>query len=306
MIGYRTTTRLGFLILSALIVGFTCPPSLAQQPRGNARDKAAIATNGEAFVEAFHKADAKALAAFWTPDGDYTDQTGKYLKGREAIEKAFQGLFAGHKGLKLRIDSQALNFLTPEVAVEDGISEVITPDGAPPSRVRYTIVHVKKDGQWLLGTVRDAPYTPPGNYEHLRGLAWLIGDWTGEGANGAQERLSVSWAENQNFIHATFSTSIKNIGVGSAHQWIGWDPLGKHIRSWIFDATGGFGEGSWAVDGTKWTVKTTSVLADGKKATATYILTPVDGDTISLQSRDRTVDGQKIPDGKEIKLKRVK
>lgn len=292
--------------LVPLLLGVAVPAALAQQLKGNPKDMAAIAKNGEAFVEAFHKADAKALAAFWTPDGDYTDQTGKLMKGREAIAKVFQGFFAEHKGLKVRIDSVSLRFLTPDVAIEDGISETVPADGAPPSRARYTIVHVKKDGQWLLGSVRDAPFAPPTNYEHLRGLAWAIGDWAGEGENGVVERHSVSWAENQNFILATFTTTIKNISVGSAHQWIGWDPIGKNIRSWIFDATGGFGEGSWSNDGKKWTIKTSTVLQDGKKATATHVLTRVDADTITLQTRDRTVDGTRVPDTKEIKMKRVK
>jgi len=300
------TRRLWSLVLPALVFILTAGPGLAQQPKGDPKDKAALAKKAEAFVEAFHKGDAKALAAFWTPDGDYTDQTGRHLKGREAIEKTFQGFFAENKGLKLRIDSDSLRFVTADVAIEEGTTAVFSPDGGPPSRARYTIVHVKKDGQWYLDSVRDAPFAPPSNYEHLRGLEWAIGDWAGEGDKGEMERISVSWAENQNFIHATFNTTIKNISVGSAHQWIGWDPIGKNIRSWSFDATGGFGEGSWTRDGKKWVVKTTSVLQDGKKAAATYVLTPVDGDTITLQSRDRTVDGNKVPDTKEVKMKRVK
>ncbi len=299
------TRLLWSLVLPTLVFILTAGPGLAQQPKGDPKDKGALAKRAEAFVEAFHKGDAKALAAFWTPDGDYTDQTGRNLKGRDAIEKAFKGLFAENKGLKLRIDSDALRFVTADVATENGTTAVISPDGGPPSRARYTIVHVKKDGQWYLDSVRDAPFAPPSNYEHLRGLEWAIGDWAGEVDKGEVERLSVSWAENQNFIHATFNTTIKNISVGSANQWIGWDPIAKNIRSWIFDATGGFGEGSWTQDGKKWVVKTTSVLQDGKKAAATYVLTPVDADTITLQSRDRTVDGNKIPDTKEVKMKRV-
>jgi uncharacterized protein (TIGR02246 family) len=279
---------------------------VAEDAKGDAKDKTAIAKNGEAFVEAFQKADAKALAAFWAPEGDYTGLAGKHMKGREAIEEAFTGYFKANKGLKARIHSISLSFLTPDVAVEDGVSEVMTPDGVPPSRAHYTIVHVKKDGRWFLGSVRESPYSPPSNYEHLRGLEWAIGDWAGEGDNGATERLTVSWAEDQNFIHATFATAVKNVRVGSAHQWIGWDPIGKNIRSWIFDVTGGFGEGSWSSDGKKWTVKTASVLADGKKATATYVLTAVDADTLTLQARDRTEDGAKVPDSKEIKMSRAK
>jgi uncharacterized protein (TIGR02246 family) len=297
---------LWLLAVAGMAFGVTAWPGLAQQPKGDPKDKAALAKKAEAFVEAFHKADAKALAAFWAPDGDYTDQTGRHLKGRDAIEKAFKGFFSKNKGLKLRIDSDSLQFVTPDVAIEDGMTTVIPSDGGPPSRARYTIVHVKKSGQWYLNSVRDAPFSPPSNYEHLRGLEWTIGDWIGNTDTGEVERLSFAWTESQNFIVSSFTTTAKNVSVGGATVWTGWDPVAKNMRSWIFDATGGFGEGSWAQDGKKWALKTTSVLQDGKKAAATYVLTRVDGDTITLQARDRSVDGKSVPDTKEVKMKRAK
>jgi uncharacterized protein (TIGR02246 family) len=281
-------------------------PGSAGKAKGDPKEMDAIQKKAEAFVEAFHKGDAEALAAFWAIDGDYTDQTGRHLKGREAIAKAFKELFAEQKGLKVRIDSLSLRFVTPNLAIEDGTSEVFPADGGPPSRARYTNVHDKKDGQWLLSSVREAPFIPPSNYQHLRGLEWAIGNWTGEAEGGGVERLSVAWSDKQNFIDATFTTSINNIPVGGATQRVGWDPEANRIRSWIFDATGGFGEGSWTQDGKKWVVKTTSVLQDGKKAAATYILTPVDADAITLQAKDRSEDGNKLLDTKEVKMKRVK
>src|SRR5439155_26628081 len=132
------------------------------------------------------------------------------------------------------------------------------------------------------------------------------GEWAGEAQEGGTERLSVDWAENQNFLVATFSTTVKDVPVGSATQWIGWDPLDKRIRSWVFDAAGGFGEGSWTRDGKRWVLKTNSVLQDGKKAAATYHVTHIDADTISLQARDRSVEGKAVPDKPEVRLKRVK
>jgi uncharacterized protein (TIGR02246 family) len=186
------------------------------QAEGDPKDKAAIQRNGEGFVEAFHKGDARALAAFWTPDGGYTDETGRHLKGREAIEKAFEQYFAENKGLKLRIDSQSLRFVTPDVAIEEGITEVISPNGGPPSRARYSIVHVKREGQWLLGSVQDAAFVPPSNREHLHGLEWAIGDWAGEAGNGEAERLTVAWAENENFVIATFARTSGDLTVAGA------------------------------------------------------------------------------------------
>jgi uncharacterized protein (TIGR02246 family) len=269
------------------------------------KDEAALLENAKGFVEVFHKGDARALAAFWTEDGDYVDQAGRSHKGRDAIEKTFQEYFAENKGLKLRIDIADLRFVTPDVAVEDGMTAVIPPDGGPPSRARYTIIHVKKDGKWLLSSVRDAPFSAPTQYDHLRGLEWAIGEWAEE-AKGEAARASFAWAQNQNFIVSTFTTSFKNIAIGGGVQWIGWDPIGKQIRSWSFESSGGYGESTWAKKGDSWVLEMTAVLPNGKKVSATTVLSHPDADTLVWQSRNRSVDGKEIPDAREIRFKRVK
>jgi len=81
--------------------------------------------------------------------------------------------------------------------------------------------------------------------------------------------------------------------------------VNKQIRSWNFEADGGFGEGVWTKDGDNWIVKTTSVVADGSKVTATNVVSPINVDTISVQSKDQTVDGKAIPDTTETKMKRA-
>src|SRR5262249_17537898 len=43
----------------------TVRPGSAGQVEGDPKDKAVLQRNGEAFVEAFHRGDARALAAFW-------------------------------------------------------------------------------------------------------------------------------------------------------------------------------------------------------------------------------------------------
>jgi uncharacterized protein (TIGR02246 family) len=279
----------------------------AGAPAGQEAAKSAIQKQAEAFVEAFHRGDARAVAACWAPDGDYTDPTGRHLKGREAIQKAFEDFFVENKGLKVRIDSLSLRFVTPDVAVEDGTTEVYPADGGPPSRARYSNLHVRKDGRWLLGSVRESALELPGNYEHLRGLEWAVGDWASDSDKGQAERVALAWSDNQNFLVGSFTTTFKNVPVVSATQWIGWDPLAKRVRSWVFDASGAFGEGSWTTaDGNKWVIRTSSVLQSGKRATATFILARVDDDTLTLQSRDRTVDGEPLPDTREVRMKRVK
>src|SRR5437762_12868495 len=71
---------------------------------------AEVTKTAEAFVEAFHKGDAKAVAALWTPDGDFINENSRVLKGRQAIEDSFAQLFAANKGLKVRIDIASVRF----------------------------------------------------------------------------------------------------------------------------------------------------------------------------------------------------
>src|SRR4051812_18761952 len=83
----------------------------------DAQQQAAIAKKAQAFVDAFQKGDANAVAAFWAPDGDYSDIGGRLLKGRKAIADDFADLFAQNKGLTLRIEIGSIRFPTPDTAI---------------------------------------------------------------------------------------------------------------------------------------------------------------------------------------------
>src|SRR5436190_178499 len=127
------TWLLGSLAVAGMLCNFLAPQAWAQEGSKNPEEEALL-KRAQAFTEAFGKGDAAAVAGFWTPDGDYTDLFGKQHKGREAIQKSFTEFFAANKGLTLRIEIDSVKFVTPEVAIEDGVSSVIPPDGGPPSR----------------------------------------------------------------------------------------------------------------------------------------------------------------------------
>ena len=304
----KTKTMTRSVLPLAMACALPCG-STVQAAEPDAR-QAAIHQTAEAFVAAFHKGDAKALAAFWTPDGDYVDDTGRVMQGREAIEKAFAEMFASNKGVKLRIDVDSLKFPTADTAIEDGTSAVIPPDGSAPSRARYTNVFVKMDGKWLLASVRETADPGPSNHEFLSGLEWMIGEWIDETPAagtpaGEVGHVSFVWAPGQNFIISTRTADYKDSSQLQATQWIAWDAAAKQIRSWSFQADGGVGQNAWTKDGNKWVIKSESVLADGAKVTSTSVVTPVDGNTFTWQSKDQKVNGHALPDTKEIKMKRI-
>jgi len=258
------------------------------------------------FIAAFNKGDAKAVAAFWTPEGDYVDQAGRTYKGRAAIEKLYQKEFAEIKGAKLTVTVLSARMVGADVALEDGITEVTPADGGPPTVARFSAVLVKKDGVWYFESVRDSVAQPPSNAEHFDDLEWLIGDWTGEAEKGESSRASYSWAENRNFIVSPFATTLNGVPVVGGTQWIGWDAVDKGIRSWSFYSGGGFGEATWTRDGDKWLIKVNARTAAGQKVSATNVLTKVDADHCTWQMTKLTVDGKAMPDAAPVKMKRIK
>jgi uncharacterized protein (TIGR02246 family) len=280
-------------------------PAQTAQPGTQAKQAPVKGERAQEFITAFNRGDAKALAGFWVPDGDYVDQVGRQIKGRAAIEKLYEQVFAARKGAKLAITVTSARQVTSDVAIEDGITEVTPADGGPGTAARFTAVLVKKDGVWYFESVRESEAQPPSNAEHLEDLEWLIGDWTGESEKGESAKAAYAWAENQNFIVSSFATTLNGIPVIGGTQWIGWDAVDKQIRSWSFYSGGGHGEAVWTKDGGKWSIKVTARTADGKKVSATNLLTKVDDDHAVWQVTRLTVDGQSIPDSQPVKLKRV-
>jgi uncharacterized protein (TIGR02246 family) len=294
---------LAVALTAAMACGFNIRAADSdEQPKVSA----AIAKTAEAFVAAFQKGDAKAVAAFWLPAGDFIDLNGRKLIGRTAIENDFTSLFAENKGMQLRIEVESVRLLNPETVVEDGITSVMSPDGASASRARYTNILVLKDGQWLLASVREAPYVAPTNYDHLRPLEWVIGDWATEGGKDEVGRIGFDWSPEGNNILSVHAVTIKDAALSEGTQRITWDPAAKQIRSWTFEADGGFSEGWWTKDGDKWIIRTNSVLRSGSRVTASNVVTRIDADTIIWKTTDQKLDGKPLPDTAEIKMKRVK
>ncbi len=270
------------------------------------QDKEAIQKTIESYMEAFNKGDAKALAAHWAENGDYINAMGQQIKGREAIQKEYEAFFARAQQPSLEITINSIYFANDDLVIEDGIREVTTAPNRPATRIRYTLIHVKKDGKWLVQSVRDAVAFEPSNYEHLKGMEWTIGTWVDEDESGAVIQSSCMWSENRNFIIRNFSTTLDGEVLISGTQWLGWDAVKKEIHSWLFDSKGSIGEGTWVQDGNKWIIQAETKLMSGKVVKETHIITQVDADTIQWESKNRTLDGVPLPDTKEVTVRRQK
>jgi uncharacterized protein (TIGR02246 family) len=279
-------------------------PGAAAPKTANDADEKAIRATADQFANAFNAADAKAVGALWAPDAEYTDESGRSIEGRAAIEKEYADAFKQHHGAVMTITIESVRFLGPELAIEKGVARVKSPGGIADTAARYTVVHAKRDGKWTMVLGRDAPYVPATNEDYLKDLEWLIGDWVPE-AKDQPLRLHFEWMAQRNFIKNTYTVTKDGQSTLTGGQIIGWDPRLGRIVSWHFDAQGGFGKDIWMKDGQKWVIEATGVLRDGSESTALNIATPVGVNSFTWQSVKRTLDGVALPDIPPAKLTRV-
>jgi uncharacterized protein (TIGR02246 family) len=272
----------------------------------NADDETtAIRQRAEAYVAAYNQHDATALADLWAEDAVYLNRdTGAPIEGRAAIGEMFKEMFASGEASQLSVTIQSVRLITPEVAIEDGAAEITPADGEPTSST-YTAIHVKKDGEWYLNSVRetDTPSPPPRELNDLNQLTWMVGEWV-DGDAESKSETSVKWTKGRNFLVSTFRMSAPGWDDLEGYHFIGWDPAEEVIRSWMFDTDGGFGAGVWTKDEDRWVVDFVQTLPDGRQASCTNIYEPVDADHYLWQSVDRIVDGEELTDTGEIKVVR--
>ncbi len=296
-------TKILFATLLVIIAGSTS--ARADQ----AADEAAIRANAAKYVEAYNRRDSRTMASMWSPDAVYTDNsTGEGVVGREAIAKQLDYAFAGAEDAKLVVNIGSVEFVSPNVAIERGTAEV-SYSKSPTEKTEYSAVHVKRDGHWLLDRVSEVevgdkpPQAPPSNYEHLKELEWMIGSWVDEDEN-ATVQTDCAWTKNRNFMTRSFAAVVRDQVARAGMQVVGWDPVAKRIRSWVFDSDGGYLEGTWSHKGDKWIVQQKGTVPDGGQTTSTNIFTRVDDNTFTWQAIDRQVDGEMLPNIDEIRIVR--
>lgn len=290
-----------FCLFTAIIVGATGQFAKAAEP--SAEEKA-VRQTAQAFTDAFNKGDAKAVAALWATDGDYSVGSNT-VKGRDEILKLYEEFFKAHPGSKMTVEVGSVRAVAPNVLVEEGTSAVSDSPNGPPTASGYTAIHVKqKDGAWLMASVRESEM-PTRLKQDLQELDWLVGDWTAEG-DAAKVHVTYEWIANKNFLRGETKVHAKEGAeetIGGT-QIIGRDPLTGQIVSWFFNADGGHGFGAWTKFGNRWAVQSQGTTADGVPSTAVNVHYNAGDNVMSWHSVNRTLGDQPIPDTKEIVFER--
>src|SRR5262249_52941557 len=136
-------------------------------------DRDAIRAASREYAAAFNKADAKAVAAHWTDNGECIDADGELLRGRAAIEQAFATYFKEHPQPNTEVPIGSIRFPTPDLAVEEGILRLSGAGKELPSTTLYSTTHVRDAGRWRVAVSREWG----AGQDRLDDLDWLVGEW---------------------------------------------------------------------------------------------------------------------------------
>ncbi len=278
-----TTWVLFGTLLAAVPAASAEPPQIpaATVPPGRDEDEKAIRASVDAFNDSFAKGDAKAIATMFTEQGEAIDTEGEPIRGREALEAHYTERFAANPGEKLETAIDLIHFLAPEVVRLDGRSTLVPASGASgqPSTSRFSATLIKNQGRWRIASVREIEDASVTHHERLKELDWLVGEWIEE-TGDAVISTTIAWSEDGNFLLRSFEIKVAGKADLKGTQRIGWDPLTKQIKSWVFDSRGGYGDGFWSRSGEEWIIKSVGVRPDGLTTSATQILTRVNKDRL--------------------------
>jgi uncharacterized protein (TIGR02246 family) len=252
-------------------------------------DQAALRDRTREFLKSLANGDAREVAGFWTTTGEYARGSDLTIRGRANIEKAYVEHLKKKQPGTVTVEGESIRFLSDDTAVQEGVFVVKRSNPAETTRSQFSALFVRSGGNWYFGLLRESPEATS-----LQELGWLVGSWS-YSSDHAETRMAVEWTEGKKYLLCR-TTRKQDDQTTTATQILAVHPATGAIRSWTFESDGSLGEAVWSRTDTGWTAKVTSVDADGDKVTATTTLAPIDENTFTFQSTDRTVDGEKAAD----------
>ncbi len=279
------------------------PPGQAAGETRTSPEEQFIRLADDAFVHDYNKADTKALVARFTEDAEVIEEDGTRYRGHGLIEQRLAETFAASPGIKIEIKSDSIQLLSPYVIKAEGRT-VVTPVKGSPELRRHTALLVRRDGRWLISSIREEPDPLISPHDRLKELEWMLGEWVEEGPD-SHIRVTCRWSEDGNFLIRTFTVNVQGKPVLTVHQRVGWDPLARQIRSWEFDSEGGYGEGKWSRDGERWVIKHAGVRPEGVTASATHIVSRERPDLVRWDAVDRVLGNESVPQERTYAMVRV-
>lgn len=256
------------------------------------------------YLRAFRSRDAAAVAACWSESADNRSlDSGEETHGREQVEQVFQTLFEEDSSAEIDLDIQEIRPLGGSVAVVDGISQLSFSTGDATAS-RFSAIVMKKDGRWMLESVREAATELP---ETSRGYAIRrVGEFAGrwESVTGRQDvSTHAFWTAGGGFLVRSHTMQAAT-GDREITEIIGWDPVRQGIRSWSFTSDGGFAEGSWTLDDDHFDVMLDGTTAEGEIVTGRLTITRLGPDDLVTEMEGTAIAELLPPTGEMVRTAR--
>ncbi len=288
---FRRMFCFGLVVMASTL---DAPYASADNAASN-KDEQAIRAAAKAYQAALAKGDAKAIAEFWTPDGYYIDDQGESHPASELAADMAQAATPDPQP-QVKVTTSKIHLFGPNVAIEDGTSELASSDadGTPPTRGHFHAVWIKQADRWRLASLCEISSAAPAD-SALADLDWMVGTWTAK-SNGAKLEMTARWNVTSTYLLRETKAIQDGKVLLQSSQRIGWDPLTKKLKSWAFDSDGGHSEATWIKDGDSWLAQSTGVLADGRQISGTTLITFDGKSSFTRKDLAGRLEGKSMPD----------
>jgi uncharacterized protein (TIGR02246 family) len=305
----KSTAPLG-LVCIGLLTGLVALASyLGLQAHGPGTLANAIPHNQEekekevrAFLDSvsatFNKHDAKAVGAFFLPDGELVDGDGNVLKTRAAIEQHYSNIFQAKPESRLKVENETIRMIGDSLAMYDGLAEVKLSAQEPVRKTRFAAVLSRQGNLWQIASIRDLEDIDDDNpamiRETMSELSFLVGEWL-EQAGIHRVHTNCQWSEDKMSLIQKFEISGEGIKSLSGTQRIAWDPATQKIKSWTHDSQGGYAEALWTKSDDGWIVKSQGTNSEGEATSMTSQYRQAGNGRIDIYFRDRIAGDEVMP-----------
>ncbi len=257
----------------------------------------AIREAAAAYAAAFNEGDLDAVAAQWAEQAELLEADTRF-SGRDAIMAAIASGLDRAPGMTMGIEVDDVIFISPSLARVDGSLQVQFGKEEPGRRSRFTSLRVLEGDAWLLA---ESTVTP--RYDDaIETVAWLVGTWSGESPLGLPVSLSSKLGLDGHVLISELTIQAagpEGATVFQAMDTVHADRQTGELRCWSFDSTGARAEGSVASDGVRLNRSLTGISPAGSaggQSRWVQVITPLDDNRIAIQSIERSIDGQPLPD----------